>query len=227
MPGNRRLLWLVPLALLVTGVLALLGTWSSSGGIQADLTEKARTALGSEGLRADVTFDGRDATLHGVAAEQQARAADVVGAVDGVRAVRQAQGAEPSDDGSTDTGAADLNTAIDEELADAPITFRPNTAVLTGKGEQALATVLDTIRSAGDEAKTYGYEVAGYAAKVAGGDPRESARLSSARADTVARKLVDAGISRERVTTVGKGDAPSRGENGDPAKDRRAEITVR
>ncbi|MEU3274621.1 OmpA family protein [Saccharomonospora sp. NPDC006951] len=226
MSGNRRALWLVPLALLVTGVLALLGTWSSAGGIETDLTERARAALASAGLRADVTFDGRDATLHGVAADRQ-RAADVVASVDGVRTVRD-EGPEAEEAGEDGThGAANLQATIGQALKGNPITFRPNTSVLTRQGEQALSTVLDAIRSAGDEARTYDYEVSGYAAKVAGGDPRESARLSAARADTVARKLVDAGVSDEKVTTVGKGDAPSRGENGDPAKDRRAEITVR
>jgi hypothetical protein len=88
MSGARSWLWVMPLALLVTALLAAVATWSQARAIQSDLTSRSQAALASAGISGgEVSFDGRDATLQGFPADKAQPAADAVRKVEGVRGV--------------------------------------------------------------------------------------------------------------------------------------------
>ncbi|MEU0792298.1 OmpA family protein [Amycolatopsis sp. NPDC005961] len=243
MSGGRRWILVVPIAVLVTALLAGVVTWAQGGNIQRDLTADAQAALAQAGLSpGTVTFDGRDATLTGFAPDQALRALEVVQNVDGVRAA-QLQGdvtpiapsapPPPTTPPSTSspppttsatappppTDKAGVQAEIDRMLAEAPITFVPDTARLTPEGEQAARTVAIALaKSPG----TFRFRVTGHAAR-GSGSAGGALKLSRDRARAVTRILTTNGLTAKRVTYRGLGDTrPATGGE----EDRRVEITV-
>lgn len=234
---------MVPIAVLVTALLAGVVTWAQAGNIQRDLAADAQAALSQAGLqKGTVTFDGRDATLSGFPPDQALRALEVVQNVDGVRAA-QLQGdvvpvapstsAPPTTSGTTTTAPpttsatapppptdkAGVQAEIDRMLAEAPITFEPDSARLTPDGEQAARAVAVALaKSPG----TFRYRVTGHAARGTG-SASGALKLSRDRARAVTRILTTNGLTTKRVTYRGLGDTrPSTGGE----EDRRVEITV-
>lgn len=222
MSGDRGWLVLVPIALLVTGALALAVTWVSVDHIESDLAGRSAAALHAAGLRdVSVTVDGRDATVRGAPAGQIGRAHDAMAGVAGVRTVEVV--AEESDPTSRRDEARDrLQRRLDEILGRAPITFDANSDVLTPQARRSVAAAAGFIGAARGDLRI---EVAGHTAKVAGTDPVGAKELSRRRAQAVADYLIGTGIATERVWPVGYGD--TRPTGGDPRLDRRVEITVR
>ncbi|GAA1941163.1 OmpA family protein [Amycolatopsis minnesotensis] len=237
-----RLAWLVPLALLVSGALALLATWQRADGIEADLGARSDAALASAGLGGgSVTFDGRDAELRGFGADTAERAAATVRGVDGVRTVSTQDVAPtpvPAAPSSAPPSAAPPNTAppssppsqprltkealqsrIDDALAADPITFEPDTAELTGEGKRTAERIAELAASAPTGARL---EIDGHVAKGPGG--KSAARkLSQERAQAVVEVLTGAGVPADKLVAKGFGDSrPS--TKGD---DRRVEVEVR
>lgn len=234
---------MVPIAVLVTALLAGVVTWAQGGNIQRDLTADAQAALAQAGLaKGTVTFDGRDATLTGFAPDQALKALEIVQNVDGVRAA-QLQGdvtpVAPSSNPPTSappptsspppttsatappppTDKAGVQAEIDRMLAEAPITFVPDTARLTPEGEQAArAVAIALAKSPG----TFRYRVTGHAAR-GSGSASGALKLSRDRARAVTRILTTNGLTAKRVTFRGLGDTRPAG-GGD--EDRRVEITV-
>lgn len=225
MTGNRRLILAVPLAVLVTGLLAFLTTCSVASSIESDLAARARTALGAEGLPVDgVRFHGRDATLGGMPADQAQRAAQIVGGVSGVRTVDVEKPTGPSGTGNADHTKR-VETALARVLGDSPITFQPESAVLTPQATRTIAEIVGVMRTAPNSMT---FEVGGHVAKVPGGNTESANALSQARADAVARQLVAAGIERDRIKAIGYGATrPQSGDQPDKSDDRRVEITVK
>ncbi|WP_372670145.1 OmpA family protein [Amycolatopsis kentuckyensis] len=242
MSGGRRWILVVPIAVLVTALLAGVVTWAQAGNIQRDLAADARAALTNAGLRkGTVTFDGRDATLSGFPPDQALKALEVVQNVDGVRAA-QVQGdvapntpppptsaLAPSTTAPPTTSAtapppptdkAGVQAEIDRMLAEAPITFEPDTARLTPDGEQAARAVAVALaKSPG----TFRYRVTGHAARGTG-SASGALKLSRDRARAVTRILTTNGLTAKRVTYRGLGD--TRPSTGGGEEDRRVEITV-
>ena len=234
---------MVPIAVLVTALLAGVVTWAQGGNIQRDLTSDAQAALARAGLgKGTVTFDGRDATLSGFAPDQALRALEIVQNVDGVRGA-QLQGdvtpVAPSSEVPTTTppstsspppttsatapppptDKAGVQAEIDRMLAEAPITFVPDTARLTPEGEQAARAVAVALAKAPG---TFRYRVTGHAARGAG-SASGALKLSRDRARAVTRILTTNGLTAKRVTYRGLGDTrPATGGE----EDRRVEITV-
>ncbi|GAA1237403.1 OmpA family protein [Prauserella halophila] len=212
--------WLIPLAFAVSGLLAFGATWATADRIEHDLRDEARTALRDAGLRAPaVTMDGRDATVSDVPQDGGDRVRTIVGDVDGVRTVdvRESQ---------ADPAAIRAQRAIDEALRRIPIRFVPYGDEPTGAGERAVAHVADILRST---PITLRFEVAGHVAPVPELDSDEARTLSRERAEAVAAELTDAGIDRDRLTTVGHGDARPLSDGTDAEADRmnrRVEIHV-
>ncbi|GAA4537495.1 OmpA family protein [Amycolatopsis samaneae] len=244
MPGARSWIRLIPIALLVTALLAGIVTWLRAGAIEADLTARAQSALAAAGLPpGTVDFSGRDATLSGFPPEQATRALDVVQSVDGVGAaaisgdVRPAapsapgsassapeppstppSSSPPSSSPAPPTGKAGVQAELDRVLAATPITFVPDSSRLTAQGTQAVREVAKVLAKAPEELQ---FRVGGHAARGPGGE-RAALRLSQDRARAVAKLLQANGVPQDRVTAQGYGDTrPAAG--GD---DRRAEITV-
>ncbi|GAA1199596.1 OmpA family protein [Prauserella alba] len=221
MAGKNGRFWLIPLAFAVSGLLAFGATWATADRIEHDLRDEAQTALRDAGMRAPaVTIDGRDATVSNVPRGHGERAGTVVGGVEGVRAV---------DVQEAQTGPAAVRTqrAIDGALRRTPIGFVPYGDELTAGGRSAVAHVADILRSA---PTTLRFEVAGHVAPVPNLDDDEARTLSRERADAVAADLAEAGIPRDRLTTVGHGDTrPVAGGDGPEADraNRRVEIHVR
>src|SRR5947208_17007982 len=89
MSGARGWLRLIPVAVVVTALLAGIVTWLQGSGIQDDLAARSRSALDAAGLRGgDVKFSGRQATLEGFPAEEAGRAPGIVPGVERVGAVQ-------------------------------------------------------------------------------------------------------------------------------------------
>ncbi|MGW4520452.1 OmpA family protein [Amycolatopsis sp. NPDC004378] len=242
MPGGRRWILVVPIAVLVTALLAGVVTWAQGGNIQRDLTSDAQAALAGAGLtKGNVSFDGRDATLSGFPPDQALRALEVVQKVDGVRAAQldgdvtpvapsspppsttppESSSPPPTTTATAPpppTDKAGVQAEIDRMLAETPITFVPDTARLTPEGEQAAVAVAVAIAKSPE---TFRYRVTGHAA-LGSGSASGALKLSRDRARAVVRILTTNGLTAERLTARGLGDTrPSGGE-----EDRRVEITV-
>ncbi|MBE1500470.1 outer membrane protein OmpA-like peptidoglycan-associated protein [Amycolatopsis lexingtonensis] len=244
MSGRRRWILLVPIAVLVTALLAGVVTWAQAGSVQRDLTARAQAALAAAGLPAgNVSFDGRDATLNGFPPGQALRALEVVQGVDGVRtaefegdvvpvAPSTTEAPPPSSSTSTSpppptttttapppTDKAGVQAEIDRLLAEAPVTFVPDTARLTPEGEQAARGIAVALAKAPE---TFRYRVTGHVGRGPGGESA-ALKLSRDRARAVARILTTNGLTTKRVTYRGLGDTrPASGGE----EDRRVEITV-
>ncbi|MEV6831392.1 OmpA family protein [Amycolatopsis sp. NPDC051102] len=246
MSGGRRWILGVPIAVLVTALLAGVATWTQSGSMERDLTARAQTALFEAGLpTGDVRFDGRDATLTGFPPDQALRALEVVQGVEGVRAaqvngdvtpVAPSTSASPPPPTTTATSSspppptttttappptdkAGVQAEIDRMLTETPISFEPDSARLTADGEQAARSIGIALAKA---PAGFRYRVTGHVARGPGGESA-ALKLSRDRARAVARILTGNGLAVSRVTYRGLGDTrPATG--GD--EDRRVEITV-
>ncbi|UOZ08204.1 OmpA family protein [Amycolatopsis sp. WQ 127309] len=244
MSGGRGWIRLIPIAVLVTALLAGVVTWAQAGSVQRDLTTKSQDALAAAGLPAgSVSFDGRDATLSGFPPDKALRALDVVQNVDGVRAAqisgdvipvaptpspspspsqsptRTTQPTKTTSPPPPPTDKAGVQAEIDRMLAEAPIAFVPNTARLTPEGEQAAKGVAVALAKS---PATFRYRVTGHVARGPGGESA-ALKLSRDRARAVARILTSNGLTAGRVTSRGLGDTrPAAGGE----EDRRVEITV-
>ncbi|MEU5261817.1 OmpA family protein [Amycolatopsis sp. NPDC021455] len=231
MSGGRRWILVVPIAVLVTALLAGVVTWVQAGAIQRNLTDRARAALVAAGMpTGNVSFDGRDATLSGFPPWEALRALDVVQGLDGVRAARfdgdvvpVAPSAPPTTSNpptssppppTTSTTAppptdkAGVQAEIDRILAETPISFAPGTTRLTPEGEQAARDVAVALAKAPAD---FRYRVTCHVSRREGG---ASTALKLARA--VARVLTANGLTATRVTYRGLSDTG----------DKRVEITV-
>lgn len=233
---------MIPVAVVVTALLAGLATWLQGSGIQDDLAARSRSALDAAGLRGgEVKFSGRQATLEGFPAEDAGRALGVVQGVDGVESaqasggtgpVRSAPSPEPSttppsspppsspppSPSAPPTDRDGIQAELDRRLAAAPITFEPDTAELTDQGEQAARDLAPLLRDAPDN---FRYRLVGRVADGPGG--RGAAlKLSRTRALTVIRLLIREDVPPDRLLAVG---STSGSDNGGDS-DRRVEITV-
>ncbi len=246
---RQRWILVVPVAVLVTALLAGVATWTGAGTMERDLTARAQTALFEAGLpTGDVRFDGRDATLSGFPPGQALRALEIVQNVDGVRAAKvngdvtpvapstpsptqtttqttAATTAPPSPPPTTSTTAppptdkAGVQAEIDRMLTEAPIAFEPDSAKLTPEGEQGARSIAIALAKA---PAGFRYRVTGHVARGPGGETA-ALKLSRDRARAVARILTSNGLSSNRVTYRGLGDTrPATGGQ----EDRRVEITV-
>ncbi|KDN20459.1 membrane protein [Amycolatopsis rifamycinica] len=236
---------MVPVAVLVTALLAGIATWTQSGGLERDLAARAQAALFEAGLpTGDVRFDGRDATLSGFPPGQALRALEIVQHVDGVRAakvtgdvipVAPSTTSSPPPPPTTSTTAspppttsttappptdkAGVQAEIDRLLTEAPIAFEPDSARLTPEGEQAARSIAIALAKA---PAGFRYRVTGHVARGPGGESA-ALKLSRDRARAVARILTANGLAAKRVTYRGLGDTrPATGGE----EDRRVEITV-
>ncbi|WP_020664386.1 OmpA family protein [Amycolatopsis benzoatilytica] len=232
---------MIPVAVVVTALLAGLVTWLQAGGIQDDLSARSRSALDAAGLvGGNVQFSGRQATLSGFPAEQAGRALGVVQGVEGVESATVSGGTGPASSvpspsappsttppASPPTSSAapppsapptdrdGIQAELDQKLAAAPITFDPDSADLTSDGEQAARDIAPILRDAPNDLR---YRITGQVADGPGG--RGAAlKLSRKRALTVIRLLTDEGVPSDRLLAVASADPTSSG-------DRRVEITV-
>jgi len=240
---RRRWILVVPVAVLVTALLAGVVTWTRSGSMERDLTARAQAALFQAGLpTGDVRFDGRDATLSGFPPGQALKALEIVQNVDGVRAAKvngdvipvapsptaapttpTTPATSPPPTTSTTapppTDKAGVQAEIDRMLTEAPIAFEPDTAKLTPDGEQAARSIAIALAKA---PAGFRYRVTGHVARGPGGESA-ALKLSRDRARAVARILTANGLTANRVTYRGLGDTrPATGGE----EDRRVEITV-
>ncbi|SEP26540.1 OmpA family protein [Amycolatopsis saalfeldensis] len=245
MSGARGWLRLIPLAVVVTALLAGLATWVSGSGIESGLGERSRSALTAAGITGgDVTFSGREATLSGFPAEQAGRALGIVRGVDGVQSAQVSGGGTPSTPAPSPSSAppttsappspsatptpppapptdrAGMQDALDKQLASTPVTFKPDSAQLTDEGDQAARGIAKLLSAAPDSLR---YRITGHVADGPGG--RTAAlKLAQNRARTVVRLLTDEGVPANRLLARGTSvTAPGGGSGGD---DRRVEITV-
>ncbi|MBB4687908.1 OmpA/MotB family protein [Amycolatopsis jiangsuensis] len=241
MSGARGWFRLIPVAVLVTALLAGLATWLRADGIEADLAGRARSALDSAGIRGgEVRFSGRQATLEGVPAEQSGRALGIVQGVEGVESAQASGGAgpatsppmpstsaapsspppsSPAPPSTPPTDRAGIQAELDRKLADTPITFEPDSARLTDEGEKAARELAPLFRDAPNSLR---YRITGHVADGPGG--RSAARkLSRNRALTVVRLLIREDVPADRLLALGTSTTPEGSGSDD---DRRVEITV-
>jgi len=242
MSGAGGWIRLVPIAVLVTALLAGAATWAQSAGIEQDLTARTQAALAAAGLAGGtVTFGGRDATLSGFPPDKALNALQVVQGVDGVRSAEISGDVTPFTPAPTTvpaptptttappsttpppattappTDRAGLQAEVDRILAGSPIGFQPDSAKLTPEGEQAAKDVAKALSRA---PANFRYRVTGHAGRGPGGE-RTALKLSQDRARAVARILTTNGVPANHVTSRGLGDTRPT-----PGDDRRVEITV-
>ncbi|MFD2474180.1 OmpA family protein [Amycolatopsis silviterrae] len=234
---------MIPVAVVVTALLAGIVTWLQGSGIQDDLAARSRSALDTAGVRGgQVKFSGRQATLEGFPAEEAGRALGIVQGVDGVESAQASGGTGPVQSvpspeptatappsspppslsstapSAPPTDRAGIQAELDRRLATAPITFEPDTARLTDEGEQAARDLAPLLRDAPDNLR---YRVVGRVADGPGG--RSAAlKLSRNRALTVIRLLIREDVPSDRLLAVGSRSGSGEGDDGD----RRVEITA-
>lgn len=207
------------------------------------LRQRSAQALAAAGLTdVAVTVDGRDVALARVPAGAERSAADAVRAVPGIRAVTVAEPSPaaappvapatgPTPSGGTGTAVGPTTPAgptpapepladrLGRLLADAPVTFAPDRAELTGTTARTVQEVADLLVPEPDVP----IAVEGHAADTPG--PVEFARrLADRRAEVVTEALVAAGVDRARITTRGLGATQPLAT---PAASRRVEIRIR
>ncbi len=233
---------MIPVAVVVTALLAGIVTLLQAGGMQEDLAARSRSALDAAGIRGgDVQFSGRQATLAGFPAEQAGQALGIVQGVEGVESAQVSGGAAPvasapspvpsvpsappsspppstpSTPAGPPTDRDGIQAELDRRLADAPITFEPDTARLTDEGEKAARDLAPLLRDAPNNVR---YRITGQVADGPGG--RSAAlKLSRNRALTVIRLLIREDVPADRLLAVASTEAAG-GDGGD----RRVEITA-
>ncbi|MFB9927217.1 OmpA family protein [Amycolatopsis halotolerans] len=241
---------MIPVAVVVTALLAGIVTWLQGSGIQDDLAARSRSALDAAGLRGgDVKFSGRQATLEGFPAEDAGRALGIVQGVDGVESAQASGGAGPVQSAPSPSSSPEpsstppaspppsssappsapptdrdgIQAELDRKLAAAPITFDPDTAQLTDQGEQAARDLAPLLRDAPDN---FRYRLVGRVADGPGG--RGAAlKLSRNRALAVIRLLIREDVPPDRLLAVGSTSAGgTSGSDSGNDSDRRVEITV-
>lgn len=236
---SRKTPWpvFIAAAVIVPLVLTALATLTGIGkrdDIQRDLSQRSQSALQKAGvLNAKVSFDGRDATVSGVSADQKAKAQDAVDGVDGVRTadVQVATAtpgkpklAPPAPPAAPDGAKNKLQGQIDQILKKNPITFEPDSSELTPAGSKTVGQIASLLKATQDKIR-----VEGHVAAVQGGDPGTDQRLSDARANAVAKALSGDGIAVDRVTSRGFGSTKPVADNKTPegqAANRRVDIVV-
>ncbi|GAA3555811.1 OmpA family protein [Amycolatopsis ultiminotia] len=240
MSGARGWLRLIPVAVVVTVLLAGLVTWLRADGIESDLAGRSRSALDAAGIRdGAVRFSGRQATLEGFPADRAGRALGIVQGVEGVESAQVPGGAgpatsapspapssppgspppSPTKPAAPPTDRAGIQAELDRRLATAPITFEPDSARLTDEGEKAARDLAPLFRDAPNDLR---YRITGHVADGPGG--RSAARkLSRNRALTVVRLLIREDVPDDRLLAIGSSTTPDSSSSDD---DRRVEITV-
>ncbi|MGQ0839206.1 channel-forming protein ArfA/OmpATb [Actinokineospora sp.] len=179
---------------------------------------KAVGALGASAGERSVRWDGDTVTLSG----------SVAGEADKAAAARQAAALAPGatvDNQLTVAAPAVDKQAVQRQLdalvAAQPITFQPNTALLTPAGAQTVQAIAPLLSGVA-------VQVSGHVAGTPG-RTLDAQVLSEQRAATVQARLVELGVAADRITAKGFGDTAPLAPNDTPAgqaANRRVEITV-
>jgi OOP family OmpA-OmpF porin len=140
-------------------------------------------------------FDGTALYLRGVAiSDESGTAITAIADAVGVEAVIEARPEATADD------AADLEEQLNAFVADNPIRFEPNSAVLTAEGVAVL-----------DQLAARALEFSGVAITVEGhtdtdGEAAANLALSQLRADAVGEALVERGLDADAISAEGFGE---------------------
>ena len=117
-----------------------------------------------------------------------------------------------------DEAKAGVRQELARMLGEQPITFAPDSAVLTPDADRAIPRLAELVKAAPERVR---FEIGGNAAKVA--SPADARPLSEQRARAVVDALVGAGVPAERLRPVAYGDSRA---TGDPDAARRVDVVV-
>ncbi len=112
-----------------------------------------------------------------------------------------------------------LRGEIERMLGEHPITFEPDSAVLTPDAARTIPRLAELLKSAPERVR---FEIGGNAARVA--SPANAQQLSEQRARAVVDALVGAGVPADRLRPVGYGNSRA---TGDPNTARRVDVVIR
>lgn len=112
-----------------------------------------------------------------------------------------------------------LRGQLEQLLGEHPITFEPDSAVLTSDAGQSISRVAELVKAAPEQVR---FEIAGNAANV--DSPADGRQLSEQRARAVVDALVRAGVPADRLQPAGYGNSRA---TGDPSAARRVDVVVR
>lgn len=202
-PGGLWWLALLVVPLLLTAAFIAL----EGDDLETDLEERTLSALRADGIkRAEVEFDGRDATVklpkRLPRGKDHGDAKSVVTGVDGVR-VAELEGGASGRDGSIGSGPTsgepgcnDVQGGVDGILGANRVSFGAGSATVTGDEKQQLSKVAELLVACDASVSVIGYA-----------DPggQRTSVLAQRRADSVAGVLEAVGVLVDAAEGAGAG----------------------
>lgn len=189
-PGER---WWFGL-LLVPALFAAYVVWHHGPVLEAELSASSTSALRAAGLTGStVDVSGRAVTISVPTGEDEAAAAAVVQAVDGVASVKTVHVAK---DAAEAAACSSLNSELQGGKA---IAFSGDSAKVTGEAAKELGSIAGLLA----RCPSVGISVAGFTDT----SSSDAMKISQARAQAVADSLAKAGIPVERIAAQGFGSA--------------------
>lgn len=202
-----------------------------AAGVDVEIVATTAAVVGATGDGVGATVDGDALLLTGAAPDQTSAMAVEQALATALPAltIDNQLTVAPAPDGSAgagtpggdldDAGRQELQSAINALVAGAPITFEPDSGVLTPQGSATVSGVLELVTLV----PAARLQVDGFVATGPGNGQLSAQALSEQRAATVRDALVAGGVPTDNVTAQGRGEGDTPATQ---AAGRRVDVTV-